>query len=53
MRTQVPADFQVGFGSEVEEEAHAFPYLPWLLVVIGLVALYIVGRRRRRAKRTR
>ena len=43
-----PPDFHIGFGTEVEESTRWGDFWP-LVVLIGLVAFYIVRRRKRKA----
>jgi hypothetical protein len=52
LQSQVPPDFSIGFGTEVEEESGVFNGLPLLaLAVVVLLAFYMIRRRRKAGKK--
>jgi hypothetical protein len=52
MRSQRP-DFTVGYGTEVEESTGSFNYLPWVLAFVALAAVYVLWRRKQKARKKR
>lgn len=51
MQSQVPSDFSIGFGTEIEEEVFNGPPLVLLLAVVALITVYVVRRRRNAGKK--